>query len=236
MKTEVDSAGFTLVELMITVLLSLLIVAAVFSAYTVNERVHGVQKQVVDLQQNMRAAVDMLVREIKSAGFDPTDSAGAGITGAFPDAIAFSVDRNGDGDVADADEHIAFSTFASATGGALGRAAANAAIVLNPNGVNHWEAVGQQTAAENIEGLEFSYLLADGSSTTLPDVSDYKNIVAVDISVVARANIPDQAYNNTSVYTSASGNNFTLAGANPPNDNFRRMLLVQHIQLRNMGL
>ncbi|MBV5326183.1 MAG: prepilin-type N-terminal cleavage/methylation domain-containing protein, partial [Chlorobium sp.] len=46
--------GFTLVELMITMLLAGIITAAVYSAYRTQQRSYVTQEQVAELQQNIR--------------------------------------------------------------------------------------------------------------------------------------------------------------------------------------
>ena len=65
------SRGFTMVELLITMLISGVIMAAIYSAYTAQQRTYLAQQQVAGMQQNIRAGLDIMVRELRMAGYDP---------------------------------------------------------------------------------------------------------------------------------------------------------------------
>ena len=99
--------------------------------------------------------------------------------------------------------------------------------------------------SDNIEALEFNYILDDGD-VTIPDtilcngktttslaptVTDLNKICGVQVTILARASNPAQNFLNTSTYTTASGAVWT-----PPQDTFRRRLVVTNVQLRNAGL
>jgi type IV pilus assembly protein PilW len=239
------SGGFTLVELLMTMLISMLVMATVFTAYISNQKIHTAQQHVVEMQQNIRAGGDMIMREIKLAGYNPNgDADTAGITAAFPDAFAFSMDLTNTAGTGDPDgkldgpgEHIAYDSYVDGGNLYLGRTASNAPIVVTEIVANeHWEATGHQQAAENIEAIEFLYTLEDETTTTEPDTSDYDRIRAVTVTILSRTPFPDQKFTNSLVYTPASGNNFKLDGANPANDNYRRRLVSHVIKLRNMGM
>lgn len=236
MKTYYNNQGFTLVELMITTMLAAMIMAAVYVTYTTNQRVQTAQDQAVAMQQNLRAGSDMLTRDLRMAGFDPGGSAGAGFEWASRDAVAFSRDNNNDGDVSDAGEHIAYDIYTGANGQLnLGRAVSNTAIVMTADAQGHVVATGAQPVAENIEAIEFNYVLDSGTTTRAPTAAQLTEIRAVQISILARSAFADPEFNSNVVYTPTSGTSFTL-GAAPPKGNFRRRLLIQTVKLRNMGL
>lgn len=236
MKTYQDNQGFTLVELMITTMLAAMIMAAVYVTYTTNQRVQTAQSQVVQMQQNLRAGSDMLTRDLRMAGFDPGGSAGAGFEWASRDAVAFTRDNNNDGDVSDAEEHIAYDIYTGANGQLnLGRAVSNAAIVMTAGLLGHFEAAGHQPVAENIEGIEFNYVLDGGITTRSPTAAQLTEIRSVQISILARSSFADPEFNSNVVYTPTSGTSFTL-GAAPAKGDFRRRLLIQTVKFRNMGL
>lgn len=69
--------GFTLVELMAAVLITVVIVAATMTTVVTSNRANVVNTQVADTQQNARLAMDLLSRDIKLAGYNynPTDPA-----------------------------------------------------------------------------------------------------------------------------------------------------------------
>ncbi len=245
MKNEHPSDGFTLIELLITMLISMLVMGTVFMAYLSNQKIHTAQQNVVEMQQNIRAGGDMVMREIKLAGYNPTgDASGAGITKAFPDAFAFSMDITDTAGTGDPDgkldgpgEYIAYDSYVNGGRLYLGRSVSNAPIAVTEIVANkHWEATGHQQAAENIEAIEFLYTLDDDTTTTKPDTTNYDRITAVTLTLLSRTPFPDPKFQNSSVYTPASGDNFALGGANPANDHYRRRLVSHVIKLRNMGM
>lgn len=235
MKIIQDNRGFTLVELLITTLISALIGISVMVGYTVHQRVQTSQSQLVEMQQNLRAGSAMLSRDLRMAGFDPGGSAGAGFEWASNDAVAFSQDNNSDGDVNDAGEHIAYDIYTGPNGQLnLGRAVSNAPIVML--GVGHVEATGHTPVAENIEAIEFNYVLESGATTTAPTNAQRGEIRSIQVSILARTTFADPQFdNNNPVFTPTSGNSFAL-GAPPPAGNFRRKLTIETIKCRNIGL
>jgi len=64
--------GFTLIELLIAMALALVIIGALSGAFVSQRKTYAVQEQVSEMIQNARAAMDMISREIKMAGYAPT--------------------------------------------------------------------------------------------------------------------------------------------------------------------
>ena len=98
-----NSNGFTLIELMIALALVSIITAGIITSFTGQQDAELSQKQVVEMQQNSRAALYILAREIRMAGYDPYGgSSGAGITNAgygtsSNDPLTFSYVSDDDG-------------------------------------------------------------------------------------------------------------------------------------------
>lgn len=65
-----NEKGFTLVELMAAVLITVVIVAATMTTVVTSNRANVVNTQVADTQQNSRVAIDLLSRDLKLAGFN----------------------------------------------------------------------------------------------------------------------------------------------------------------------
>lgn len=63
------TAGFTLVEVLVATAIFGIIAASMFTLYINMQRTTMVQEDVVDLQQNVRIALDSLTRDIQMAGF-----------------------------------------------------------------------------------------------------------------------------------------------------------------------
>jgi type IV pilus assembly protein PilW len=236
-----NTAGFTLV-------ISGIIVAAIYSAYVTQQRVYLAQEQVAEMQQNLRAAADVLVREIRMAGYDPTGEAGAEITDLSPGQFSFSFDRDEDGDLSEATENIDLG-FSAAAGKDANRDGIPDTLTAGiPNALPLGRQTrkpgnppsGYQAIAENFQAIEFHYLDADGDVTTDPAA-----VRTVQFSLLARAGQTDPKFTNSAVYCPASNPldpatgqcaDMTLSVWGPYNDNFRRRLLITNVEIRNLGI
>lgn len=228
----ISQKGFTLVELMITLVVTSIISLAIYSAYVFQQRTQQAQEQVVEMQQNIRSALFYLTREMRMAGFDPQNMAIAGVGSATKARFQFTQDFNDNGPgmtpgngVLDPNETITFG-FANADDADIdGIADAGVASLARNIGAG-----GFQPIADNIQAIEFYYTLESGAKTLTPSVAEYENIRMVTVSILARAAFADRKYRNQQTYITASGANW------PVNDNFRRRFLISNIQLRNLSL
>ncbi len=90
--------GFTLLELMIYTALVSLVLAGVFAAYRDQLQAQVIQREVSEMQQNMRAGIALMERELRMAGLNPMDTTGIGINTAAAGQIQFSMDYTGGAD------------------------------------------------------------------------------------------------------------------------------------------
>src|SRR5881227_966845 len=67
-------AGFTLAELLVSMLLSSIIMGAVYSVYRMQSHTMKIQEKRLDAQDYARSVLDMMVREIRNAGNNPKRS------------------------------------------------------------------------------------------------------------------------------------------------------------------
>jgi type IV pilus assembly protein PilW len=236
-KSSGGNSGFTLVELLLAVTISGLILAAVFSVYQYQQKHYTAQLDVTEMQQNIRAGLNFITRDIRMAGFEAAGATGAEIKAAKPDLFYFTLDLNEDGDTADAGEHVAYDLYVSPTTNrpTLGRTSSDKEIKFSedPAGSDHW-VVKQvdptdpihQPAAENIEHLHFYYLDEDGDPTT-----DEDQVRTAVVTMVARANSPDPNFRNIQTYTAADGVTSWVK-----DDNYRRRIQILTIECRNTGV
>ena len=113
--------GLTLIELMIAMAISAVVMAAIFQVYQSQQRAYVTQQLVGQMQQNARAAMSLMMREIRMAGYKPAATDGvdndglngtddddpkrdypAGLPGvltAKKDEIRFTMDINPDPDM-----------------------------------------------------------------------------------------------------------------------------------------
>ena len=146
--------GFTFVEVLIAMAIGGLLLGAVISTFVMQSKSYDVQEQMTEVVQTARAAMDMISREVRMAGYDP---AGVGFDG-IPYHVAqlqLLADLRGanatdppDGDTNDPNENIIYAYDAK-----------NLQIDRNTGG-------GNQPFAENIEAFTFAYLAGDGCPTT----------------------------------------------------------------------
>ena len=97
-----DTRGLTLVELMVAlVIVGIMGIAMVGFLRTQHQTVVR-QNSGVLATQNARAAVDMFVRELRNAGYNPRGAlSDARIQAMDSDSIAWTADMNADGDMVD---------------------------------------------------------------------------------------------------------------------------------------
>jgi len=188
--TGKSPAGFTLIEIMIAIAIFGVISTAIYATYHNQQKIYLDQEQIVEMQQNLRAAMFFIERDVRMMGYDPTEGAGAASSGNSIARIAelrFAFDENGDGVVQNT-EHVRYALKHMADSGieAGGLAGGTRCCLARETGIGA-SASGLQPVAENIDGLEFVYHLADGTTTTeCATQTDRENIRSIDVSILVR--------------------------------------------------
>lgn len=226
-------SGFTLIEIMVSMVISSLVIAGVYGVYTIQQRSYTVQDQVTETQQRLRSAVDFMTRDMRMINYAPEDcglnKARNGIQ--IFDSTSFSFEYCDEkGLLNKVDYYMEDSKLMRR-------------LDIDENGAL------ARTIAEGVDGIEFQYLAGNRApQTSDPDKHDkYEPLAAtavediriVRISMLVRSSYPDPRHTDSTQYIPASGTPWaSLSGGsgNPPNDNFHRRLLVTSIELRNVGL
>ncbi len=117
--------GFTLVELLIVVALLGVVMTAVLSLVRTTQRHVYTSDEVVEVQQNLRVALDFMSRDLRLAGFGIADDA-AMISAPAQLACA---DNNSDGDCLDAGEAQFFSFRTLCATGQIARMGGSSEII-----------------------------------------------------------------------------------------------------------
>jgi len=94
---RVNPNGFTLIEVMITLAISSIAMAAIYGVFISSSHSHRTQEGAADAQQRARAGLDFMVSNIRMAGLDPLSSATAGIENATATSIRFTADMDMNG-------------------------------------------------------------------------------------------------------------------------------------------
>lgn len=225
---KVRDEGFTIIELLVAMTIGLVVMAGVSMTFRSQQRSYLVQEQVAAMQQNLRAAMYHMEREIRMAGCDPTFNASAQIVTANVDSVNFTMDVRGttdgsppDGTTTNIDENITYLHYDSdgdGTNDALGRT----------------EGATTEVIASDIDMVDFLYV--DQSDVAMNPAGgnilgpDIPNIKAVEITLIARTARPIKGWFDTANYL----NQISRVILGPPNDNFRRIRSTTRIKCRNL--
>ena len=72
--------GFSLVELLVALLVTLAIMAGLFSLLVESSALNKSKKMTMDAQANARSILSLLVQKLRSAGWDPMNTGGSALT------------------------------------------------------------------------------------------------------------------------------------------------------------
>jgi prepilin-type N-terminal cleavage/methylation domain-containing protein len=113
--TDNNQKGFTLVELLVAMTLSLTLLGAVYAVYRVQAHTVKGQEYRMEAQEYARVSLDMMVREIRNLGYFPTRVACPapantnGLVSATATSISFAYDADGNGDCAGVGESVIYT-------------------------------------------------------------------------------------------------------------------------------
>lgn len=167
-----NNKGFSLVEMMLALVLALFIMATTFKAFTAQREAYHVQEQITQMQQSVRAAMDMMVYDIEMAGYDPNDGGFLGII-LDPNQLHLRADLNGDTNINlyGSDEDILYTYD-------------------QPNKmISRTTAAQIQPFAEDIKEFSIEYLDPNGAAATTS-----ADIRQVRITIVGQTEKRDQRY------------------------------------------
>lgn len=80
---SLNEKGITLIELLVALIISAAVIAGIYRVFVAQSKAYTVQEQVVEVQQGTRSAMEILLRDLRMAGFD-SDDVGSKISIANP--------------------------------------------------------------------------------------------------------------------------------------------------------
>ena len=172
--------GFTLTELMVAMGIGMVVLAAVTTTFMAQAKFYNAQEQINEMQQNARGALDVIMRELKMAGYKPNG-------GTF-DGVTYSVSQ------------LMIQADLDGNGGISTSGSANEQISYAYNSTNRQitRKIGTGTVevlADNITAFTFSYLNSSGATTTTSS-----SIRQVAVSITAITAKPDLNYSSNNGY------------------------------------
>jgi len=225
--------GFTLVELLIAMAISLVVLTSISSAFITQRKAYNLEEQKTEMIQTARAAMDMISSEVKMAGYhwDPTftsilqttdSSATTTYVGMLyddvndPPQLGIKADLNSDGETDgtatndDANEEITYKYYDTEEyPKQIKRKTGNGAF---------------QPLSENIEDFSFKYFGHNYDSATqslvddeITNALDQEQIRVIEITIIARTADPDPNYTHPT-----------------EGDNYRRYTLTSYITPPNL--
>ena len=168
-----DTAGFSLIELMIAMVIATLMLSAVYAVYASLTRSYTTQNVSAEVQQNVRAAIDFMAEDLMMAGLDPDAVADAKFENATATNIRFTLDRNLNGTIDDTDEERVTYSY---NGSALRQ------CIYEGTPSANWE-----TIVDNVTGFSLTYLDSSNSTIASPvSATDLSRIRSVVIQITVR--------------------------------------------------
>ena len=209
--------GFTIIEVMIAVVISSVLITAVYQTFHSQQRSYTMQNEAAAMEQNLRGSLYLLTKELRSAGYNPNQATTNDFrfVTSFPatnnlfvvnyatdhSIVAFTLDTCDGTDVCgviepNRNEQIAYRfNDAQKTLERFNDTQANPA--------QKWEIV-----ASNIDAVYFTYFDQKNNKIT---TNNPENIEYVEIALLARTGKQDSKYTNTHVYTNKEGVNLCPA-------------------------
>ena len=181
--------GFTLVEVLISTVLTLMLLGAVYGVYKVQARNLKVQDDRLVAQEYARTVVDLMVREIRNAGFAP-NGGGCGVLQADAQILQFTYDANANGlCVTDANENLTYSFDTSDCPNGFGN-------ITRKDGLNAAEALTDCNVPTGAANFSFTYFQQNSGTALATPVTGaiLATIQRVVVRVTVQSKNPDPEF------------------------------------------
>jgi len=173
-------------ELLVSMSIGLVVLAALAKTFSVQSRQNTAEEQIAQMQQNARAALDLMVREIQMAKYNPAGSAfssGYGVT--FNSSqLEIKADMDGNGSISTSSGSVEDIIYAHDS--------------TNLQITRKLGSGGAEIVADNITAFSFSYYDTNGAAVS--SLANSGNIRKVTVSITARTARPDPSFITNSGY------------------------------------
>ena len=190
-----NQKGISLLEVVIAMSMGLLVLTALSGTFQVQRKLYGTQDQVNEMMETARASMDMVIREVKLAGYNPSAVSYTGIP-YYSNLLRIRTDLNGDGAIDDLTEDIVYLHDST-----------NLRILRIPiYRLSTTTDMGQYILAENIQVFNVVYLDKHNNAT-----SNSADIEKIRVEITARTAEPDPDFSGNNGYRT-----FTLRSMGTP--------------------
>ena len=151
-RTFKSTAGFTLIEMMVAITLGMIVIAGATGTFTAQTRQNAAEEQISQMNQNVRGALDMIIRDLMQAGYK---APGGGVTGVTysTSQLLIQADLNANGSIDTSSTSLEYIVYIFDS--------ANQRITRQLG-----TAGSAEVLAENITACTFSYKDASNAATT----------------------------------------------------------------------
>ncbi len=241
--------GFTLIELMIALVLSIIVIIGIYNTFISQHKSYIIQERAAEMQQTIRSAISRMESDIRMAGYDPDQTGGYGITTAAANNLVFTRD-DGTGSAITMNFGLYDSNDSDSEANELRRRSGAPAAAFHVDDLQFayaYDADGDgdidQQGGRIIWAVPVggSWFNLDDNNDGKIDINDtaggadtgtsvnFSDIRAVRVWLLVRSSRTDSTYRNPDTYV-VGANHYT------PADNYRRKLVKTTIKLRNAGL
>ncbi len=173
--------GFTLIEILVAMAIGMTVIGALTGTFISQRKAYDIQQQITEAVQMARAAMDMVHREVRLAGYDPTGADFDGIP-ISTTQLQILADLDGDGVTTGSSENITYKYYDETD------------QIKRKTGSGYF-----QPFAENVQ--EFTFAILDGNDNTATDSADIRK---VKITITVRTDKPDPNYASNNGYRTMS--------------------------------
>jgi type IV pilus assembly protein PilW len=198
-----NKKGITLIELLVALVISAMVMAGVYRIFISQSKAYTVQDQVVEVQQNVRGTMEVLLRDLRMTGFDDDNLnsiyTGGALSGKPIRVVTPIATPPNDHSITVTYEYFdrtvlpsgqyQLHTVAYTLDGSSNLVRTR--TVTRPNGSTQTEP--QETLLPNVTALNFTYGFDDNDDDVLDRWASFGvgRVIAVRVVLTARPNHPD---------------------------------------------